>query len=67
MYPDCRQWFLVSQPVKVSSVPAAIKVVNETIRAYPFAPAGEAKLTNSTEVQNIIPGFIGILKSAFER
>jgi len=49
------------------SVPAAIKVVNEMIRVYPFAPAGEAKLTNSTEVQNIIPGFIGILKRALER
>ena len=38
------------------SVPAVIGVVNETMRAYSFAAASEPKLTNPTEVQDIIRG-----------
>ena len=56
------------------SVPTVIEVVNETMRAYSFAPAIEPKLTNPTEVQDAIrclkvgkaPGPDGISKSALK-
>jgi hypothetical protein len=42
------------QPVNDPSVPAVIKVVNEAMRSYSFAPASKPKLTNTTEVQDTI-------------
>jgi hypothetical protein len=44
------------QQVNDPSVTAAIEVVNEAMRAYSFAPACEAKLTNPTDVQDTIRG-----------
>ena len=44
------------QPVDDPSVPAAIEMVSEAMRAYSFAPASERKLTNPTKVQDAIRG-----------
>jgi hypothetical protein len=44
------------QPVNDPSDPADIKMVNEMMRAYEYAPASEPKLTSPSEVQQAIRG-----------